>query len=632
MVLMFLLSTSIISVSMAQPIPTPSSTTEYPWIASGYDMNNTNFSPGPGPKSNHLLWRRDLGTQATAPIVYKGIVYVGTRGGDLWALDAKTGDVIWHQVPSTGASGNVAIMNVRDRWGIQPDHDEVVILSGGSFWAYDPLTGRLLRQIKGPTAAGGEFTVYNPPPQVNGQPLIFAGGWVIDYTGKLITNITLPFEQYSGGHRVVYPDKDGKSFYFAQGGFDTMAYLKAMPGTPQYVGWDDPANWPEKFYPGYFVACRLPITWNQTGMLPGSYVVATATGEPELVWEYGSELEGANYPMFYDGKVIFGGMLWNAPLKEKPPPGTAYPGHMMAWDAYTGELLWKTSWTVVGQEAATPSCHFAAAYGKVLMGSFDGNFYCIDEITGEISWWREGIGGMTYNGPQVADGIIYEGGTTWRMFGVPATIYALNATTGETVWSYDVPSPPKQNGAIADGRYYQGTTDGLFYCFGSGTTETTIQLSSAQLKAGDTVLISGQVLDQSPVSTNVPVSGTSVALMYCPLGGTGVNTIATVTTGYAGDYYYEWTVPEEMNGMYSVVASYAGDNPSYLESSAQVNFRVGEAGLSPEEIIQKIVEAIPTTPTFTDYTPMLIVVIVIAITAVIVSLYNTLTIRKLRQR
>jgi hypothetical protein len=363
-------------------------------------------------------------------------------------------------------------------------------------------------------------------------------------------------------------------------------------------------------------------------MMPGAYVITSVTGEPEIIWEYGSELEGANFPMFYDGKVIFGGTLWNAPLKEKPEAGTAYPGHMMAWDAYTGNLLWKTSWSVVEQEEATPSCHFAAAYGKVFMGSFDGNFYCIDENSGDILWWREGIGGMTSNGPQVADGLVYEGGSTWRVYGVPATIYALNATTGETVWSYGVPSPPRQNGAIADGKYYQGTMDGWFYCFGDGTIKTTLDLSTRQLKAGDTVLISGQVLDQSPASPNAPVANAPVALMYTPLGSADIKTVATVTTSYSGDYYYQWTVPSDVSGMYSIVASYAG-TPGYKASSTTVNFKSGPAGFTQAELDQ-IAAAVPqpVIPTPTDYTPMFYAVIAIAAIALVVSIASVLLIIK----
>jgi hypothetical protein len=324
-------------------------------------------------------------------------------------------------------------------------------------------------------------------------------------------------------------------------------------------------------------------------------------------------------------------MLWNAPLKEKPPPGTAYPGHMMAWDAYTGELSWKTSWAVVGQEAATPCCYFAAAYGKVFMGSYDGNFYCIDENTGEVLWWREGIGGMTGNGPQVADGIVYEGGTTWRMF-VPATIYALNATTGETVWSYDVPSPPRRNGAVADGRYYQGTTDGLFYCFGCGPTATTLELSTKQLHAGQKVLVSGLVLDKSPASPDAAVADVPVQITYVPLGGTEAYDVATVTTGYAGDYYCEWTVPADVTGTGSLVATCQPRDEAYDVSSATVNFIVESApapALTKEDVAEQVYNVLPPPR---DYTLVLMVVVALVVVAVVLGLYNTLTIKKLRSR
>ena len=38
------------------------------------------------------------------------------------------------------------------------------------------------------------------------------------------------------------------------------------------------------------------------------------------------------------------------------------------------------------------------------------------------------------------------------------------------------------------------------------------------------------------------------------LDGVDVPAIATVTTGYAGDYYYEWTVPEDV-GMFKLLSN-----------------------------------------------------------------------------
>ena len=222
-------------------------------------------------------------------------------------------------------------------------------------------------------------------------------------------------------------------------------------------------------------------------------------------------------------------------------------------------------------------------------------------------------------GPVGADGVLYCGGAPWRVYGVPATASALDGETGETIWSYSVPSPQKHQGAIADGVWYFGTGDGMFYAFGDGPTKTTVDLSSKQLKAGDTVLISGQVLDQSPASPNAPVANAPVTLMYTPLGSVNIATIATVTTSYSGDYYYEWTVPNDLIGMNSIVVSFAGI-PGYKASSTTTNFRSGSAGLTQTEINQ-IIAAAPQPAAPTDYTPMFYAVIAITVVALVISIY-----------
>jgi hypothetical protein len=264
--------------------------------------------------------------------------------------------------------------------------------------------------------------------------------------------------------------------------------------------------------------------------------------------------------------------------------------------------------------------------GNLYIGSYDGSVYCLDPATAEVKWYRQDLGAMagTTCGPIYADGVVYVGGAPWRVYG-QATSYALNAQTGETIWSYQTPGAMKHQMAIADGIWYVGTQDGMMYAFGDGPTKTTLGLSSAQLKAGDTVLISGQVLDQSPASPNAAVANAPVTLMYAPLGSVDIKVITTATTSYSGDYYYEWTVPSDVSGMYSIVASYSG-TPGYKASSATANFKSGAAGFTQTELDQ-ISAAVPQ-PTIPDYMPMFYVVIAIAAIALVVSIYSAFVKKK----
>jgi hypothetical protein len=253
--------------------------------------------------------------------------------------------------------------------------------------------------------------------------------------------------------------------------------------------------------------------------------------------------------------------------------------------------------------------------------------YKINGETGDTIWDTETGGFSGCGGFPIVSGesnMVYMSQLkckAWRSQSAePGWIIALDKTTGDIVWNHTMWASTDYS--VADGRLYVTDYDTMdLVCFGADPTKTSVDLSSEQLKAGDTVLISGQLLDQSPPSSgnyNAPCADTPVTLMYCPLGGVECNTIATVTTGYAGDYYYEWTLPSNMTGMYSVIASYAGDNPSYLESSGQANFRVGEAGLSQAEMEQ--VQA--AVPQFTMMDIVTVVAIIITLALVIFMLFR----------
>jgi outer membrane protein assembly factor BamB len=296
-------------------------------------------------------------------------------------------------------------------------------------------------------------------------------------------------------------------------------------------------------------------------------------------------------------------------------------GYVKAYDLITGEKIW---WwhNPYALNDTSNSFRTLANWGAfdgddIYVSAWNGHMYKINGETGETIWdtFTEGFGGCgAYPLYSEESDMVYMSQMSsrgWRTTTTdPGQIVALDATTGEIVWKHAPIWVSSQDHIVSDGRLY--VTDYVnkdIICFGAGPTETSVAMSSEQLKAGDTVLISGQLLDKSPPSSgnyDAPCADCSVTLMYCPLGGTDVCTITTVTTGYAGDYYYEWTVPANMTGKYSVVASYAGDNPSYLESSGQVNFRVGEAGLSEAEM-EQVGAAVP------DYSMMFYAVIAVVI-------------------
>jgi hypothetical protein len=152
-------------------------------------------------------------------------------------------------------------------------------------------------------------------------------------------------------------------------------------------------------------------------------------------------------------------------------------------------------------------------------------------------------------------------------------------------------------GAIADGYLaYINEYDGFMYVFGKGQSATTVSAPSTSITQGQSVVISGTVLDQSPAQPGTPcvskesmgewmaykqmqhavpanVKGVPVSIDAVDPNGNSVH-IATVTSDMSGTFGYTWT--PDVPGQYTVTATFAGDD-SYGSSWAQTYASVVQA-------------------------------------------------------
>ena len=65
----------------------------------------------------------------------------------------------------------------------------------------------------------------------------------------------------------------------------------------------------------------------------------------------------------------------------------------------------------------------------IYVGSDDGNLYALNAATGD-KLWSFSTPGDVYSSPALANGVVYVGSEG-------GNVYALNATTGAKLWSYD---------------------------------------------------------------------------------------------------------------------------------------------------------------------------------------------------
>jgi hypothetical protein len=228
----------------------------------------------------------------------------------------------------------------------------------------------------------------------------------------------------------------------------------------------------------------------------------------------------------------------------------------------------------------------------------------------------------------VADGIIYvEGGHDYSPpLYKGAQIYAVNATSGQLIWS-NLGFMTSGDLAISDGVMVGiSSYDNQIYAYGMGRSATTVTAPATAIPLGTQVLIQGTVTDQSPGQTGlgIPAAGTpAIADQYqslwsqylwmqqpMPTNATGVpvtltavdpnhNTqnIGTVTSDITGKYAISWTPP--VPGVYTITASFAGTN-SYYSSKDETHIVVSAATAAAQPIQTPTITATPpptATPT-----------------------------------
>jgi outer membrane protein assembly factor BamB len=324
-------------------------------------------------------------------------------------------------------------------------------------------------------------------------------------------------------------------------------------------------------------------------------------------------------------------------------------GYFMAWDQYTGKLLWKSEvmdypWDEPGFGAYA----IASAYGLFYRFGY-GGIYAFDWDDGSIVWkykapanpyetpYVDENGATVYSwnsGGIIADGKLYIYNTEHTPT-PPITrgwgLHCINATTGEGILNITTPGPA----VVADGYLSVGCSDGYQYVFGKGQTATTVTAPDVEVPKGTSVMIRGTVLDMSPAQPDTPcvskesmttwmeylhkqqpidgmwhnetITGVPVTLTAIDSDGNYIDLGTVTTSGYYGTFGLAWTPTEE--GTYEIIASFESDD-SYGSSGASTYVTVGPA---PSAAIEPEAEAEPTVLITTEVA----IIAAVAVAAVI---------------
>jgi hypothetical protein len=302
----------------------------------------------------------------------------------------------------------------------------------------------------------------------------------------------------------------------------------------------------------------------------------------------------------------------------------------------TGNLLWGPTTTAFqgayqyfGSGLGIGQCA-VQAYGNIYVQGYRGEIWCYNDANGQLLWqWGNGgtPGNSTNDGlnspwgllptmiSSIADGNVYlysqqHGNGAQSPYYKGESIWVLNATTGQQLWTiaFQGPNdggPGYPEGSVADGEYVnQNMYDNQIYAFGQGPSATTVAAPQSATNVGNKVVIQGTVLDVSagtqqneqkadfPYGVPVASDASESAWMEyvymqkpCPTNFTGVTVsltavdpngnmvqIGQTTTDATGLYHYTWT-PPNVQGDYTITATFAGTN-SYYGSAAETAMTV----------------------------------------------------------
>jgi len=317
----------------------------------------------------------------------------------------------------------------------------------------------------------------------------------------------------------------------------------------------------------------------------------------------------------------------------------------VAWDVSTGQELWVTD--PIADDWGFYEYVGGFAYGKFYSGGYSGTLHAYNATTGKHLWeYYCGDAGFDtpygswpiYGAMVIADGKIIVG-TNEHSPSMPLwrgeKLHVIDAETGEGVWNISGMYASGRNGlaAIADG--YLVTANGYdnrIYSFGKGKTATTVTIQDDVIPKGDSILIKGTVMDQSPGAKDTPAisdedmsewmeylymqkpipadaKGVEITLDAIDPNGNFIS-IGRVTSDMSGMFKKMWT--PEIEGEYTIIATFEGSE-SYWSSYAETAIGVTEAPSPAGPIEPEPSEA----PLITTEMAIIIAVVIIAVVGIV---------------
>ena len=403
----------------------------------------------------------------TSPAVVNGIVYIGTQyvssgpTGWLLAVDAKTGNLKWMVQPDTSnpfpvitgspavANGIVYVSmtsNEEFAAGLVPGYE--CCSASGSVVAVSAATGAKVWQT--PTVPNGYSggAVWGSNPVVDeARGMLFVG------TGNNYSHPTDP--------TYLSCIANGGTAAACLSPYDYADSILALDMNTGAIKW----------------ATRL-MNWNQQG-------VGVANGSDD--WNTACFIPPyANCPFpstgpDYDFGSAPNELTYQSPTGPKTIIGAGQKsGIYYALDPGNGTVLWQTQVgpgsSLGGMEwgSATDGTRIYVAianlYGIPYSVGSAGSWAALDPATGAILWQKADPNGAMDIGPMaVANGVVYAGSMGTNA--TAPTMFALDATNGNTLWSFAPGSSVNAGATIYNGVVYWGSGYSHLGSLGTGNNK-----------------------------------------------------------------------------------------------------------------------------------------------------------------
>ncbi|MBI3241981.1 MAG: PQQ-binding-like beta-propeller repeat protein [Chloroflexi bacterium] len=386
--------------------------------------------------SGEARWRFSLDSPvAAAPAVSAdGIVYAGSTGGRFVAVEAATGNELWSIETRFGFAASPVV------------GEQLVFVAddGGEVRALNRRSGEMVWEWR------------NVAPSIVGSPLLLGNRLLVpDYDGMLhiIEADTGQVRQTLklGADVSASPTWDGERIYLTTQDSEIFALQPTAEAASLLLNllWEkelndvnefnapsaDPVYADGKLYAllheGDLVAIEMETQKSNRLLQLGE----TVDGPAPVV-------HGGNLYLVTDkGKVVAFDLntrqaIWQVRVGGQFNFGPAVDGEhvyvqsagvnsqVTALDAVTGQTVWT--------QPIENGAGFVALTEETLFAT-GRNIYALDRATGEEKWRSEPF--LSLGSLAVYDGVLYAGGSD----GETVTLIALNATTGKTLWKQDDP-------------------------------------------------------------------------------------------------------------------------------------------------------------------------------------------------